>query len=106
LKIGPRKDDDLISIAIMTNGTELYDNITQVRNAIRQMTGWRMKASDYVIEQLKAKLKTIHTDIQVNSIIDFEDLGEVEILEIAEIKNTHDNIDIRYANRLLEKTKL
>ena len=31
LRIGPRKDDDLISIAIMTNGTELYNNIEQVR---------------------------------------------------------------------------
>jgi len=106
LRIGPRKDDDLIAIAIMTNGTELSDNINQVRAAIRQMTGWRMQASDFVIEQLKAKIKSTHSTIQVNSVIDFEDLGEVEILEITEINNSHDNIDIRNVNRLLEKAKL
>jgi hypothetical protein len=106
LRIGPRKDDDLIAIAIMTNGTELSDNIDKVRAAIRQMTSWRMKASDFVIEQLKAKIKSTHSTIQVNSVIDFEDLGEVEILEITEINNSPDNIDIRNANRLLEKAKL
>lgn len=105
LRIGPRKDEDLIAIAIMTNGTELYNNIHLVRNAIRQMTGWRMKASDYVIEQLKSKIKSTN-DIKVNSVVDFENLGDVEILEISEIKNAHDNIDIRYANRLLDKIKL
>lgn len=106
LRIGPRKDEDLISIAIMTNGTDLYNNIQQVRAAIRQMTSWRMKASDYVVEQLKAKIKSTLSTIHVNSIIDFEDLGEVEILEITEINNSQDNIDIRNVNRLLEKTKL
>ncbi len=106
LRIGPRKDDDLISIAIMTNGTELYGNINQVRTAIRQMTGWRMKASDFLIEQLKAMIKSTHSTIQVNSIVDFEDLGEVEILEITEIKSTSDNVDFKNINRLLEKAKL
>jgi hypothetical protein len=106
LRIGPRKDDDLIAIAIMTDGTELFDNIKTVRAAIKQMTSWRMKASDFVIEQLKVKIKKSHSQIQMNSTIDFEDLGEVEILEITEIKNTHDNIDIRNVNRLLEKAKL
>ncbi len=106
LRIGPRKDDDLISIARMTNGTELRNNIQIVRNAIKQMTSWRMKASDFLIEQLKAKIKSTHSTIQVNSIIDFEDLGEVEILEITEISNSHENINIRNVNRLLEKTIL
>lgn len=106
LRIGPRKDDDLIAIAIMTNGTELSDNINQVRAAIRQMTGWRMRASDFVIEQLKKKIKSAHSTIQVNSVIDFEDLGEVEILEITEINNSYDNIDVRNVNRLLEKARL
>jgi hypothetical protein len=106
LKIGPRIDDDLISIALMTNGTELYNHIKEVRNAIRQMTGWRMKASDYIIEQLKSKIKSTHSSIQVNSTVDFEDLGEIEILEIVEIVNSHDYIDIGNVNRLLEKAKL
>ena len=106
LRIGPRKDDDLIAIAIMTNGTELSDNINQVRAAIKQMTSWRMKASDFVIDQLKAKIKSTLSTIQVNNVIDFEDLGEIEILEITEINNSHDNIDIRNVNRLLEKAKL
>lgn len=106
LRIGPRKDEDLLAIAIMTNGTELFDDIKTVRNAIKQMTSWRMKASDFLIEQLKAKIKSTHSTIQVNSVIDFEDLGEVEILEITEINNSQDNIDIRNVNRLLEKAKL
>ena len=106
LRIGPRKDDDLISIALMTNGTELYNHIKEVRKAIKQMTSWRMKASDYVIEQLKTKIKKTYSSIKVNSIIDFEDFGEVEILEIIDIKNSQDYIDIRNVNRLLEKTKL
>lgn len=106
LRIGPRRDEDLLSIAIMTNGTELYDNINTIRAAIRQMTSWRMKASDFVIEQLKAKIKSSHSDIQVNSTVDFENLGEVEILEITEINNAQNNIDIRNVNRLLEKAKL
>lgn len=106
LRIGPRKDDDLIAIAIMTNSVELSDNISKVRGAIRQMTSWRMKASDFVIEQLKSKIKNTHSMVQVNTVIDFEDLGEVEILEITEINNSYDNIDVRNVNRLLEKVKL
>jgi hypothetical protein len=102
LRIGPRKDDDLVAIAIMTNGMELADNINQVRAAIRQMTGWRMQASDFVIDQLKTKIRSTNSIIQVNSVIDFEDLGEVEILEIKEINNVHDNIDIKSVNRLME----
>jgi hypothetical protein len=70
------------------------------------MTSWRMKASNFVIEQLKSKIISTHSTIQVNSIIDFEDLGEIEILEITEINNSLDNINIRNVNRLLEKTKL
>jgi hypothetical protein len=105
LRIGPRNDDDLISIALMTNGLVLYNNIKEVRNAIRQMTSWRMRASDFVIEQLKSKIKRTHKTIQVNSTIDFDDLGEVEILEISEINNTQENIDIRNVNRLIEKAK-
>jgi len=106
LRIGPRKDDDLIAIAIMTNGTELYNNIQQVRGAIRQMTSWRMRASDFVIEKLKRKIKSKHSSIQINTTIDFEDLGEVEILEITEIKSELDSIDVRNVNRLLEKARL
>jgi hypothetical protein len=106
LRIGPRKDEDLLAIAIMTNGTELFDDIKTVRAAIKQMTSWRMKASDFLIEQLKAKIKSTHSTIQVNSVIDFEDLGEVQILEITEINNSSNNIDIRNVNRLLEKAKL
>jgi hypothetical protein len=104
LRIGPRKDEDLISIAILADNTELYENIKQVRRAIKQMTSWRMKASDFVIDQLKSKIKTIHSKVDVNCIVNFEDLGEIEILEITEIKNTQDNVDIRNANRLLEKS--
>lgn len=106
LRIGPRKDDDLLAIAILTNGTELYDNIKMVRAAIKQMTSWRMQASDFVIEQLKRKIKKSYSEIQVNTIVDFENLGEVEILEITEINSEFENIDTGNVNRLLEKTKL
>jgi hypothetical protein len=106
LRIGPRKDDDLISIALASNGTERYNNIKQVRNAIRQMTSWRMKASDFVIDQLKINIKKNHPLIQINSTVDFQDLGEVEILEITDINNNYNFVDIRNVNRLLEKAKL
>ena len=106
LRIGPRKDDDLISIAIMTNGTELYNNIKRVRTAIRQMTSWRMRASDFVIGQLKEKIKNSHSSIQINSTREFEDLGDVEILEITEINHSYDNVDIKNVNRLLEMTRI
>jgi hypothetical protein len=106
LRIGPRKDDDLISIALVSNNNELLENIHNVRSAIRQMTSWRMKASDFVIEQIKNKVKFSATKMKVNSVMDFEDLGEIEILEIIEISTTYDNVDTRNTNRLIEKSNL
>lgn len=106
LRIGPRKDDDIISIALVSNNNELLENINKVRSAIRQMTSWRMKASDFVIEQIKNKIKNSGTKMKVNTVIDFEDLGEVEILEISEINTTYDNVDVRNSNRLIEKSNL
>lgn len=103
LKIGPRKDDDIISIALVSNKNELLENINVVRAAIRQMTSWRMKASDFVIEQIKNKLKHSRTKLKINNAIDFEDLGEVEILEISVINSVYDNVEFRNSNRLIEK---
>jgi len=103
LKIGPRRDDDIISIALVSNKNELLENINVVRAAIRQMTSWRMQASDFVIEQIKNKLKHSRTKLKINNVIDFEDLGEVEILEISAINSVYDNVDFRNSNRLIEK---
>ena len=106
LRIGPRKDDDIISIALVSNNNELLENVNKVRSAIRQMTSWRMKASDFVIEQIKSRIKNSRTKLKINSVIDFEDLGEVEILEISEINSVYDHVDVRNSNRLIEKSNL
>lgn len=102
-KIGPEDDADLICIALMTNSTLLYDNINTVRNAIRKMTGWRMMASDYIIEKIKAQIPHFADNTIINREIFVEGLGSVTILKVIDISKTWDTIDERYSNRLLQK---
>jgi hypothetical protein len=102
-RIGPEDDSDLISIALMTNSRLLYDIILQVRQAIRKMTGWRMKASDFIMDKIKAQIHQYADSSIINRRISIEGLGTVIVLKVAEISNVWENIDVRYVNRLLQK---
>lgn len=102
-KIGPEKNIDLISIALLTSSSQLYDNIDIVRDSIRKMIGWRMKASDYITEKIKLQLQEIAIDSLVNKKVSIEGLGSFEVLKIFDISSTWDKIDLKYANKLLER---
>lgn len=102
-RIGPEDNADLISIALVTNSNLLYDNILTVREAIKKMTGWRMKASDFITDKIKAQIHEFADNTIINAKIPIEGLGSLNILKIIEISNKWDNIDIRYVNKLLQK---
>lgn len=102
-RIGPDDDSDLISIAMLTNSDYLMDNIQIVRNAISQMTGWRMKAADFVRDKIKANLVELANNSIINSSFEVPDLGTVEILKVSELKKESENIDKKYVHRLLKK---
>ncbi|MCW4001531.1 MAG: DrmE family protein [Candidatus Bathyarchaeota archaeon] len=102
-RIGPNDDSDLISIAIVTNSQELLDNISKVRDSIRKMVGWRMKASDYISNQIKSQIHNIIDESLINSKVEIEGLGSVTILKVGSISNNWEEIDIRFVNRLIEK---
>ena len=102
-RIGPDDDSDLICIALMTNSKLLYDNIGKVREAIRKMTGWRMKASDFITEKIKVEIHGFANSSIINKKISVEGLGGVIVLKVVEVSNTWENIDIRYVHRLLQK---
>ena len=74
-RIGPEDDADLISIALMTNSNLLNDNITTVRESIRKMTGWRMKASDFIVDKIKAQIYEFTDSSIINKRIAIEGLG-------------------------------
>lgn len=102
-RIGPEDDEDLISIALLTQSNELYENILTVRKAISQMISWRMKASDLVREKIKTKLLTIAKQPIINTSIEIPDLGRVEILKVIELKKDTEEIDKKYIHRLISK---
>jgi hypothetical protein len=101
--IGPNDDVDLISIAMLTQSEELYENISLVRKAISQMVSWRMQASDLVREKIKEKLLEIAKHSIINSSIEISELGRVEILKVYELKKESEEIDKKYVNRLIAK---
>lgn len=102
-RIGPDDNADLISIALLTNSNLLNDNINTVREAIRKMTGWRMKASDFITDKIKAQIHEFADSSIINKRITVEGLGSVIVLKVIEISNSWENIDVRYVNRLLQK---
>ena len=102
-RIGPDDDTDLISIALLTNSELLNENISIVRKAISQMTSWRMRASDFVRDKIKNKLLEIARTSIINSSIEIQDLGRVEILKICELKKESEEIDKKYVHRLIPK---
>lgn len=102
-RIGPDDNADLISIALLTNSDLLNDNINTVREAIRKMTGWRMKASDFITDKIKAQIHEFADSSIINKKISVEGLGSVIVLKVIEVSNVWENIDVRYVNRLLQK---
>lgn len=102
-RIGPEDDEDLISIALLTQSNELYENISTVRKAISQMISWRMKASDLVREKIKTKLLTIAKQPIINTSIEIPDLGRVEILKVIELKKDTEEIDKKFVHHLISK---
>lgn len=102
-RIGPDDNADLINIAVLTNSNLLNDNINTVREAISKMTGWRMKASDFITERIKSQMHEFADSSVINKEISIEGLGSVIVLKVVEISNVWENIDVRYVNRLLQK---
>lgn len=102
-RIGPDDDADLICIALLANSELLNENISTVRNAISQMTSWRMKASDLVRDKIKNKLMEI-TDLSIiNTSVEIQELGRVEFLKINELIKIAEEIDKKYVHRLIPK---
>ena len=102
-RIGPDDNADLISIAVLTNSSLLNDNINTVREAIRKMTGWRMKASDFITDRIKSQIHEFADSSIINKKISIEGLGNVIVLKTIEVSNGWENIDVRYVNKLLQK---
>jgi hypothetical protein len=102
-KIGPDDDADLISIALLTGSNLLNDNIKTVREAIKKMKGWRMRASDFITDKIKSQIHKFADNSVINKKISVEGLGSVFVLKVIEVSNEFENINIRYVNRLLQK---
>lgn len=102
-RIGPNDDADLISIALMTNSSLLFDNISKVRDSISIMIGWRMKASDFITDKIKSQIHEFADSSIINKEISLEGLGSIVVLRVIEASNMWNDIDNRYINRLLKK---
>jgi hypothetical protein len=102
-RIGPDDDADLISIALLTDSNHLNENIKTVRESIKKMTGWRMKASDFITDKIKSKIYEFADSSIINIKIPVEGLGNIVVLKVCEVSYTWDHVDVRYANKLLQK---
>ncbi|GEP95529.1 DrmE family protein [Chitinophaga cymbidii] len=102
-RIGPDDDSDLISIAMLTGSDLLHDNIDKVRDAVRRMTGWRMRMSDIISNKIREKLYGLADHSIIGTKIQVEELGVVNILKVAEIQSNWQLIDSRFVNKLLQK---
>lgn len=102
-RIGPDDNADLISIALLTNSNLLNDNIDKVREAISKMTGWRMKASDFISDKIKSQIHEFADSSIINKKILVEGLGSVMVLKVLEVSNVWEDIDVKYINKILQK---
>jgi hypothetical protein len=101
--IGPDSNDDLRSIAMISNSELLMENIAVVREAIEQMTSWRFQAGTIVRDKIRNKLLDIAKPSIINTSIEIPDLGRVEILKISELKKEAEEIDKKFVHRLIAK---
>jgi hypothetical protein len=101
--IGPDSDDDLRSIAMISNSELLLENISVVREAINQMTSLRFQAATIVRDKIRNKLMEIAKHSIINTSIEITDLGRVDILKISELKKEAEEIDKRFVHRLIAK---
>jgi hypothetical protein len=101
--IGPDSNDDLRSIAMISNSELLMENIDVVREAIIQMTSLRFQAATIVRDKIRNKLMVIAKHSIINSSIEIPDLGKVEILKISELKKEAEEIDKKFVHRLIAK---
>ncbi len=101
--IGPDSNNDLRSIAMISNSELLMENIDVVREAINQMTSWRIQAATIVRDKIRNRLLGIAKSLTINSSIDIPDLGRVEILKISDLKKEAEEIDKRFVHRLILK---
>jgi hypothetical protein len=101
--IGPDSNDDLRSIAMISNSELLMENIDVVREAIEQMTSWRFQAATIVRDKIRNKLLDIAEPAIINTSIEIPDLGRVEILKISELNNETEEIDKKFVHRLIAK---
>lgn len=102
-RIGPDDNADLISIALLTNSNLLNDNIPTVRESISKMTGWRIKASDFIVDKIKTQIYEFTDSSIINKRISIEGLGSFMVLKVIEVSNVWGKIDIRFVNKLLQK---
>lgn len=104
--IGPEEDADLKVIARVCNSDELLNNISNVRDAISQMTRWRMKAADFIRDRIKSELAAI-TNRRTGQIkIEIEGMGSVNILRVTELVDEIQIIDKKFVNRFLWRDSL
>lgn len=101
--IGPEDDSDLKIIALMTDSYKMNSNIENIRSSIRQMTSWRMRASDFIRDKIKTKLMKIADRSLINSSVEIPELGQIAVLKVNELKREMEEIDKKYVNRLLVK---
>ncbi len=101
--IGPDSDDDLRSIAMISNSELLMENIAVVREAINQMTRWRFQAATIVRDKIRNKLLNNTEPLNINSSIEIPDLGKVEIIKISDLNKESEEIDKRFVHRLIAK---
>ena len=67
------------------------------------MTGWRMKASDFITDKIKSQIHEFADSSIINKKILIEGLGSIIVLKVIEVSNVWGNIDVKYVNRLLQK---
>ena len=101
--IGPEDDRDLKSIALMTNSSKLLYNIDTVREAIRQMTSWRLQASNIVRDVIINNLNGIAGPAVINTQLGIQQLGSVDILKVIGKNNTLQDVNKIFVNRLLRR---
>jgi hypothetical protein len=103
-RIGPDDDHDLISIALTAGSDLLYENIPIVRKSISTMTGWRMRASDHIIAQIRLQLQQAGKISEAGSRkLNIAGLGKVQLLTVASTDEHYRHQDFRFINRILNQ---
>ncbi|RNB83879.1 hypothetical protein EDM59_15275 [Brevibacillus nitrificans] len=105
--IGPGNYSDLAVIAKATEDEQLAAELPLISESISQLRSAHLQAASYLqksmLTEVKGRIGKNSSKAEKSIVFNLEGLGQIQILEVEEIRGEWLNIGINWTNRLLRK---